>query len=165
MKYFLKDTKSASKPWKRVLLILALISVFSYLAFMGAYYATSSSSFCGTCHELKPYYLSWKDSPHNDVNCMYCHEFRGFLGKLNSKARGLNYLYQHITGQYTITTQGVVFEQNCTACHLGDYWNYPQTRRLDMKHYEFLKADKSCMQCHRDAGHKVNNFSQENFRK
>lgn len=165
MKYFLKSIKSPTKPWKKVVLIIALVSGGVYIAFMGAYFATSEPSFCASCHQIKPYVTSWNQSPHKDVKCLYCHEYRGFVGKIESKLRGSNYYYQHITGQYTITAQGTVFEQNCIACHLGDYWNYPKTKRLDMKHYEFIKGDKSCLQCHREAGHKLNIFTQEKFQK
>lgn len=164
MKYFLKDIKPPTKTWKRVVLIIALLSFGGYIAFMGAYYATSFPSFCGSCHEVTAYYVSWKSSPHNNVNCLYCHEFRGFLGKLHSKSRGLNYLYQHITGQYTITAEGIAFDPNCIACHLGDYWNYPKTKRLNMKHYDLIKQDKSCFQCHKNTGHQVNIFTREKFR-
>lgn len=165
MKYFLRDRKPSTKPWKKVLLIIALVSVGAYIAFTGAYFATSFPRFCGSCHEVKQYYGTWQSSSHKNVGCLYCHEFRGFIGKLHSKARGLNYVYQHITGQYTITSQGIVFEPNCNGCHLGDYRNYPKTKRLDMKHYEYIKADKSCLQCHRDVGHQVNIFSSEKFKK
>lgn len=164
MKYFLKENKSLPATWRKVVLIIILVAAGTYVAFMGAYYATSFPSFCDSCHQIKPYYLSWNKSPHNDVGCLYCHEFRGFLGKLHSKSRGLNYVYQQWTGQYTIITQAQIFEQNCIACHLGDYWNYPETKRLDRRHYEFIKSDKSCLHCHRNAGHKVNIFSSEKFK-
>lgn len=166
MKKFLKDINSSTIiTWKKFVLVIILVSVISYVAFMGAYFGTSKPSFCASCHEIKPYVISWRKSPHEDVKCLYCHEFRGFVGKLHSKSRGLNYVYQLWTGQYTITTKAQIFEQNCIACHLGDYWNYPKAKRLDMKHYEYLKDDKSCIQCHRDSGHKVNIFSQQKFKK
>ncbi len=165
MKNFLKDSKPPLKKWKRLMIIITLVTVIAYVTFMGAYFATSFPRFCGSCHEVNPYYVTWQSSPHKNVGCLYCHEFRGFLGKLHSKARGLNYVYQHITRQYTVTANGIAFEQNCIGCHLGDYWNYPNTKRLDMKHYEYIKSDKSCFQCHRDTGHKVKIFSQEKFNK
>jgi len=152
------------KKWHKISIVAASSLILLYLLFMGAYFATSTPTFCGWCHEIKPYEVTWRESPHKNVNCLYCHEFRGFLGKLHSKARGLNYVYQQITGQYTIitTTMGV-FEQNCIACHLGDYWNYPKAVRLDMKHYTYIKENKSCLICHREIGHKVNIFNNEKF--
>lgn len=166
MKCFLNDKESSIKPWKKVVLMLILILVVGYIVFMGAYFATSEPSFCTSCHQIKPYVTSWRQSPHKDVKCHYCHDNRGFVGKINAKlTRGLNNAYLHVTGQYTIITKGKVSEQNCIACHLGDYRNYSETKRLDMMHYEFMKIDKLCLQCHRDIGHEVNLFSQEKFRK
>lgn len=61
---------------------------------------------------------------------MRCHEFRGFLGKIDSKARGLNYYYATVTNQYTMPGGAKVFEQNCIGCHLGDYRQFPEATRL-----------------------------------
>lgn len=163
MKYYFNDSYLNTKPWKRVLLIIGLTLVIGYVLFMGAYFVTSEPSFCSLCHNLTPYYLSWKESPHSDVKCLYCHEFRGFVGKLHSKTRGLNFVYQQLTGQYTILTKALIFEQNCIACHLGDYYNYPETKRLNNKHYEFIKADRSCLPCHREIGHNTDMFSKAKF--
>ena len=163
MKYFLTNKKPQTK-WKMLLIITGIV-LGSYLLFMGLYFPTSEPSFCASCHEIKSYVQTWRQLPHHDVKCLYCHEFRGFVGKLHSKSRGLNYVYQQWTGQYTIITTAQVFEQNCIACHLGDYWNYPKTKHLDEKHYNFIKQDKPCIQCHREIGHKVNIFSIEKFGK
>jgi nitrate/TMAO reductase-like tetraheme cytochrome c subunit len=147
------------------LLIIAVVAIGLYLLFMGVYLPTSEPSFCTSCHEIKPYMNSWRNSAHNNVKCLYCHEFRGFVGKLHSKTRGLNYLYQQWTGQYTILTKGQIFEHNCIACHLGDYWNYPNTKKLDMRHFGYIKQNKSCSLCHREPGHKAKIFSSDKFKK
>lgn len=153
------------KTWKKALLMLALTSLFSYVFFMGVYFVTSEPAFCNSCHEVKPYVPAWKVSVHKEVKCLYCHEFRGFLGKLHSKARGLNYVYQQWTGQYsTVLSKALIFEQNCIACHLGDNHNYPKTKRLNSKHFGFIKADRSCLECHRSTGHAVNIFSKSKFK-
>lgn len=164
MKYFLKDIKSPTKIWKKALLIITGIAIGLYLLFMGLYFPTSEPSFCASCHQVIPYVTSWRQSPHKDVKCLYCHEFRGFVGKLHSKTRGLNFVYQQWTGQYTIFSKGQVFEQNCIGCHLGDYYNYRKTKRLDSKHYNFIKNDRSCLECHRNSGHEVNIFSKQKFK-
>ncbi len=149
--------------WKKGALIISVTVLLLYTAFMALYFPTSEPSFCGTCHEIKKYVASWRRSPHQDVKCLYCHEFRGFFGKLHSKSRGLNYVYQQLTGQYTIIAEAIVFEQNCIACHLGDYYNYPDTVRLDSKHYQWLKSDRKCLECHRETGHGINLFSKKDF--
>lgn len=149
--------------WKKGALIISVTIVLLYASFMAGYYATSFPSFCAVCHIVKPYVVSWRQSSHKDINCLYCHEPRGFLGKVHSKSRGLNYLYQELTGQHTIIIEGQIFEQNCVACHLGDYYDYPDTVRLDSKHYQWLKSDRKCLECHITAGHGINLFTAEKF--
>lgn len=163
MKYH-PTTPSKSKWYKYLAMALA-VPVILYLVFMGAYFATSQPSFCRLCHEVSPYVTSWRSSPHKGVKCLYCHEFRGFIGKLDSKIRGTNYVYQQITGQYTVTFKGKVFDANCAGCHLGDYYNYKSVPRLNMKHYQFIKQKKSCLECHMETGHKTGLFTSDKFKK
>jgi len=152
------------KKWQRTSLTVFLSLALLYITFMGAYFITSTPSFCKRCHYVEPYVLSWQNEAHNKVGCLSCHEFRGFLGKLHSKARGTNYLYLHLTGQETILSKAMVFDENCIACHLGDYGKNQKTPRLNDKHYAFIKKDKSCLECHRETGHKTNLFFKENFK-
>lgn len=153
-----------NKWYKYFLLVGSFLALF-YLAFMIAYFPTSEPDFCSLCHQVKPYVRAWKESPHKNVKCLYCHEFRGALGKLHSKSRGVNYVYQYFTGQYTVFAQAQIFEGNCIACHLGDYYNYRKTVKLDEKHYSLIKENKSCLECHRETGHKTNLFSKDKFKK
>lgn len=128
-----------------------------YLLFMGVYYATYKPvGFCNRCHMIEPYVSSWQASPHGDVHCLHCHEMRGFVGKLESQSRGLNYLYTSITRQYSAPIRGKVFEENCYACHVGDYRQFPQTLRMSnakANHYELIREGRSCLECHADVGH------------
>lgn len=141
-------------------LVLAGVVLAVYLLFMGLYYPTSSpTGFCARCHYIKPYVESWQESKHAGINCVHCHEHRGFSGKLESKARGSNYFYQHITRQYTMPTKAVVFEQNCIGCHVGDNRRFAQAPRMtniSVNHYEIIRENRSCLECHRDTGHEVN---------
>ncbi|MDW7650690.1 MAG: NapC/NirT family cytochrome c [Bacillota bacterium] len=147
------------KAWIVALLGIGAILVF-YMLFMTTYYVTSHPTrFCNRCHFLEPYVESWEASPHNDVNCLHCHEMRGFVGKIEAKSRGLNYLYQTITRQYSLPIQAKIFEQNCFSCHVGDYRNFPQATPLgnsSVNHYDLVREDRSCLECHRDAGHGLN---------
>lgn len=166
MKYFMKSPidGKANKKWKKY--VVLGISVFSilYLTFMGFYYATSEPAFCNLCHQMKPYVASWRNSPHKQVKCMFCHEFRGVYGKLESKARGLNDVYLQLTGQYSIVFEAEVFERNCASCHLGDYWNYPNTTRMDKRHQDFIRDNRSCIKCHKNPGHKLGLFVDKRFK-
>lgn len=143
---------------------IALISFFTFLglyaAFMLVYFPTSEPSFCRRCHLVEPYVVSWDTKPHHDVQCSSCHEQRGFLGKIDCKSRGLNNFYLAGTNQEApIVTSGKVFEQNCITCHLKGNKKYPEAPNLDLEHIDYLRQDKSCLECHRDPGHDINLFN------
>lgn len=149
---------------KKIILFSSAGFIMFYVLFMTGYFITSTPPFCSACHEVAPYVASWRQTSHKDVPCLYCHEMRGFVGKLESKSRGLNYLYQQWTGQYTIIVRAKIFEQNCIACHLGDYYNFPKAVRMDYKHHDLIKKDVPCLRCHRSTGHKINIFTKEKFK-
>ncbi|MGI6685236.1 MAG: NapC/NirT family cytochrome c [Bacillota bacterium] len=154
-----------SRPVKTFLSLLGIL-IASYTLFMALYFPTSEPSFCATCHYIKPYVNSWENQSHKDVKCLFCHEKRGFLGKIDSKSRGLNYFYQEVTNQRTtIISHAKIFEQNCIACHLKDNKGYLTAPVLDLDHFNYLQQDRSCLECHRDTGHKVNIFSEDKFNK
>jgi Nitrate/TMAO reductases, membrane-bound tetraheme cytochrome c subunit len=155
--------------WKKVLLIIAITLVVGYALFQIGYVATSSPSFCTSCHEVSPYVPSWEKSPHKNVTCLDCHQPRGELGKFHSKARGLNYLFQHLSGNFTVPTKAIIFEGNCIACHLGDMKDHPEAPKLSntpkINHYDSIKSGESCLNCHRTTGHETNILLNKDFKK
>ena len=145
--------------WKKFILGMGILLVGSYVLFQIGYIATSGPSFCATCHEVKHYVTSWQTAVHKNVNCLGCHQPSGELGKFHAKARGLNYVFQHFSGDYSIPTRAVMSDHNCIECHLGDNKSYPNAIRLSntskVSHYETIKSSQSCLDCHRDTGHAV----------
>ncbi|EEG76319.1 NapC/NirT family cytochrome c [Dethiobacter alkaliphilus] len=157
-----------NKSW---LVVLKVVGVFvgAYVLFMITYYLTSHpTQFCAQCHLVEPYVESWHESPHAGVNCMHCHEMRGFVGKLEAKSRGLNYLYLTITNQYSLPAGAKIFEQNCIGCHLQDYRGYTDAPGLNNEHghhYEVIRERRSCLECHREVGHQINLYLTPDFKK
>jgi cytochrome c nitrite reductase small subunit len=145
--------------WKKITLGVGIAVIGLYALFQVGYYATSGPPFCGSCHEVNKYFTSWQTSVHKEVNCLECHQPRGELGKFHAKARGLNYVLQHFSGDYTIPTRAIISDQNCIECHLGDNKSFPSTMKLKntskVNHYETIKKSQSCLDCHRDTGHAV----------
>jgi len=154
--------------WKKVILGSLTAIVASYVLFQIGYVATSGPFFCAKCHEVKKYVISWQQSPHNNLNCLECHQPRGEMGKLHAKSRGLNYVFQHFGGNFTIPTRAIVSDQNCLTCHLGDNKLYPDTVRLKttpkVNHYETIKQSQSCLDCHRDTGHEIDIYLTPNLK-
>ena len=144
---------------KKCILGVGILLISFYILFEIGYVSTSGPSFCGKCHEVNKYFASWQTSAHKNVNCLECHQPRGELGKFHAKARGLNYVFQHFSGDYTIPTRAVMSDHNCIECHLGDRIPYLNTIKLSntpkVNHYETIKRSQSCLECHRDTGHAV----------
>jgi len=145
--------------WKKVVIGSLILIIVLYILFQIGHVATSGPYFCAKCHEVKKYVTSWQTSEHKNINCLECHQPSGELGKIHAKARGLNYVVQHFSGDYTIPTRAIVYDQNCLICHLGDRKRYPETVRLKntskVNHFETIKQSQSCLDCHRDSGHQV----------
>lgn len=145
--------------WKKSIIGSLTVIIVLYILFQIGYAATSGPYFCAKCHEVEKYVTSWQTSAHKDINCLECHQPRGELGKIHAKARGLNYVFQHYSGDYTIPTQAIVYDQNCLICHLKDRKRYPETVRLKntskVNHLETIKQSQSCLDCHRAIGHDV----------
>lgn len=145
--------------WKKLVLAMGILIVSSYILFEIGYHATSGPSFCAKCHEVKKYVTSWQTTAHKNINCLECHQPRGELGKFHAKARGLNYVFQHFSGDYTVPTRAVISDTNCIECHLGDRKTFQSAIRLKntskVNHYEIIKKSQSCLDCHRDTGHAV----------
>ncbi|WP_407313631.1 cytochrome c3 family protein [Desulfosporosinus sp. SB140] len=145
--------------WKKIILGVGITLICLYALFEIGYYATSDPFFCASCHEVKKYTTSWQSSAHKSINCLECHQPRGELGKFQAKARGLNYVFQHLTGDYTVPTRAVISDRNCIECHLDDNSAFPKTIKLKntikVNHYQTIKKSQSCIDCHRDTGHAV----------
>lgn len=131
---------------KKIVLVVGAVLAGLYALFTVVYHATNiPDGYCNSCHYISPYVDSWKESNHANVSCQNCHEGRGVLGKMEAKSRGLNHVYLHVTGQQTMPVQARIFEQNCLVCH-----------GVAQNHHAFLAENRSCLECHREAGHKVN---------
>ncbi|AET67664.1 nitrate/TMAO reductase, membrane-bound tetraheme cytochrome c subunit [Desulfosporosinus orientis DSM 765] len=145
--------------WKKLMIGGLVTIVVLYILFEIGYFATSSPHFCAKCHEVSKYVTSWESSVHSNVTCLECHQPQGELGKFHAKARGLNYVFQHFSGDYTIPTRAIVSDQECLTCHLGDNKSFPEAIRLKntkaINHYKTIKESQSCLECHRDTGHDI----------
>jgi len=127
---------------------------------MGLYYYTSTPQFCSKCHYIEPYVISWAKSPHHNVNCMNCHEPTGSLGKLHSKARGLNYYVSDKTGNYIkpIIDAPFISDARCFGCHIGETKGYPNIKTINSskEHLQYIEEELKCSSCHINTGHEIN---------
>jgi len=93
----------------------------------GALNYTENPRFCITCHVMKPYYSSWKESSHNFVPCIECHYSPGMRAHIKTKFEALVQVIRYINGTYDPNFYAEIDDASClrSGCH--------QTRLLQGK--------------------------------
>jgi nitrate/TMAO reductase-like tetraheme cytochrome c subunit len=95
-----QDEEPPKKRRKKKLFIILGAVVFVLLIFAGAAEYTSHSKFCSSCHYMKPFYQSWQESRHSDIECSACHYPPGIRSFLRVKLEGLNQVLRYWTKLY-----------------------------------------------------------------
>jgi nitrate/TMAO reductase-like tetraheme cytochrome c subunit len=118
--------KLAEIPPKNLLLMAVIF--FGLITVTGFIFlkATSKSGFCVTCHYMRPYYDSWAESTHNDIECIQCHFPPGIRGAVKGKFTAVAMLTNYMTGVYRKSKPWAeISDESCLreGCH--------QTRLLD----------------------------------
>ncbi|NOX53824.1 MAG: hypothetical protein GXP27_05185 [Planctomycetes bacterium] len=81
----------------RAIALLGSLLLLAGILVAGAGWYTSRPDFCRSCHNMEPYYKSWKESSHRDVSCIKCHFPPGFGEKVRGKMLGLVQLAKYVT--------------------------------------------------------------------
>jgi nitrate/TMAO reductase-like tetraheme cytochrome c subunit len=102
---------------KQVAFFGALLFAVTVLFTFASFEVTSSPKFCGSCHNMKPYYESWKGSHHSQVLCVECHIPPGITSELRKKYEALSMVARYFTGTYGTHPWAEVDDANCLACH------------------------------------------------
>ncbi|WP_251551913.1 NapC/NirT family cytochrome c [Neobacillus muris] len=117
--------------------------------------ATTSSTFCSSCHEMKPEYYTWKTSAHSEVDCVNCHVGSGVEKIAKSKANTVVELYKKGTDTYTAPIQMPKDIPNsaCEECHNMENRKVTPSGDLIIPHDKHLEKDIKCTQCHSGVAH------------
>src|SRR5215831_11628044 len=78
---------------------------------------SSTPTFCGTCHIMKPYYESWKHSKHSRVACVECHIAPGITSEIRKKYEALSMVVKYFTATYGTNPWAEVDDAACLRCH------------------------------------------------
>ena len=103
-----------------VLLPAAILAVIvAAVGTIGLVEFSSSPAFCQTCHNMKPYYESWKSSSHSEVSCIECHIAPGIRGEAMGKIQAMNQLVKYVTNTYGMKPWAEVDDASClrSGCH------------------------------------------------
>ncbi|HVO27251.1 MAG TPA: cytochrome c3 family protein [Candidatus Margulisiibacteriota bacterium] len=106
--------------WVRGLVVAVVVGLPAIAAFLFlAVQVSSQPPFCGTCHNMRPYYESWKQSKHHDVACVECHIPPGVESEIRKKIEALSMVTSYFTGTYGSKPWGDVSDRSClrSGCH------------------------------------------------
>lgn len=112
---------------------------------------TSRSAFCDSCHEMGPYYTSWQESAHAQVDCVDCHVPPGVIPFIETKLFSFREIWVHIAGSPVppLAVTRDIPDSNCLSCHPdpGDAtFGDPDLAGVAFSHDEH--TDENCVDCH-----------------
>jgi cytochrome c nitrite reductase small subunit len=128
------------------------LGVYTFIYGKGYSYLYDDPKACINCHIMKDQYESWSRSPHQQVTtCNSCHVPENMYFKyINKVDNGFMHALKFTTGVFNdpIRIRQHNFNitiKNCLRCH-GAIMS-------SAIHQDSLREDRSCLHCHRDAGH------------
>jgi nitrate/TMAO reductase-like tetraheme cytochrome c subunit len=139
--------------WKLVFFSLAGIVFllgFSYTAVV----ATSTPTFCSSCHEMAPEYTTFEISSHSDISCVQCHVKPGLFNTLWHKVEAMEEVYYHFiaTPPNPIRMEEPIGNENCLQCHSRNRL-VTASGDLIVAHDKHVSKNIPCVICHRGVVH------------
>lgn len=138
------------------------IIVFLILG-VGGIWFTCRPGFCGSCHEMKADFNSWKSSVHQNVNCIQCHVEPGLIHLIVDKAKSSKSLFYHLTGDYEKPINkesklaSEIANESCFLCHT-ERRDQSLGHGLLFKHEAHLKIRMRCTECHNRVAHEIKGY-------
>ncbi len=102
---------------RAIVAAFGLLLGFGFVALLVFVQISSTPTFCGTCHIMKPYYQSWKHSRHNKIACVECHISPGITAEVRKKYEALSMVAKYFTATYGTKPWAEVDDAACLRCH------------------------------------------------
>lgn len=145
---------AAEKRLKLIILISGLLLLILVLTVSGLR-LTSTPTFCSSCHEMTPEYVTWEVSSHSQLACTNCHIEPGVKNFVVHKVKSLKQVYYHATKTYLLPIEvpEPIKNEVCEQCH--DMKTRVVTTSGDIKipHDKHLAQDIACVDCHSGVAH------------
>ncbi|ODA41996.1 NapC/NirT family cytochrome c [Desulfosporosinus sp. BG] len=143
------------KTKKKFLLIVLFILVGLAALFWGTFQKTSETSYCSSCHLMKPEFYTLQASSHSQLECVACHVEPGILTKVKYKLITVEELFATLTGNYgiAITSTTPIPDATCTQCHDMNTRKVTPSGDLIIPHSSHTQAGVSCTECHTGVAH------------
>lgn len=108
--------REALRRWLRRLLLAPLVLLVVGYIFVEV---TALPRFCVTCHYMRPFYDSWKQSSHNQVSCVDCHYPPEVKGVFRRKIQASVQLTKYLSRSYGTRPWTEVDDASClrSGCH------------------------------------------------
>jgi len=150
---------AAPKKKKRKMRLKAMLIALGILlvVFVVSVELTSTSRFCSACHYMKPFYQSWQNSSHKEIECKVCHYPPGIRNTIKAKMEGLVMVGRYWTKLYLKSKPWAeIQDESCLqkGCHDKRLLEGPvpfKTVAFDHKaHFADLRRGKElrCTSCH-----------------
>lgn len=142
---------------KGLLISLAIVFVVIAGLLTVVLEVTASADFCGSCHNMKTYIDSWRESTHKSVPCTDCHFEPGLYGMLEGKWKAQAHIVMKITGTAPSRPHTQISDASClrTGCHKTDELAQKKTIFKGVEfshgtHLTDLRRGKKlrCVSCH-----------------
>jgi nitrate/TMAO reductase-like tetraheme cytochrome c subunit len=123
LRFFGVKVAPAEEQWivltRRFPFVVLAGMVLSLIAFVGFFEFSSTPTFCATCHYIRPYVESWRESSHNMVTCTKCHFPPGIGGVIKGKLSGVSELVKTITRDQAPKPHAEIEDAACLreGCH------------------------------------------------
>lgn len=142
-----KDIKGSRLSKYAIFLGIILVMFIALTFTMSSTLATPQmeEKICGSCHQMSPELLTWKNTSHNRVACTSCHPDSS-LATMIMNSRSGNY--------YKITTKETVPDSACLTCHTKDRTVTPP-HSLIVSHSLHVSKEINCVRCHRNVAHSL----------
>jgi nitrate/TMAO reductase-like tetraheme cytochrome c subunit len=117
--------------------------------------ATSSSTFCSSCHEMKPEYYTWKASSHSEVDCVTCHTESGAKQVAKDK---VDLLVKAVKKDYNESVAPIrmpkeIQDSACEKCHNVFKRDFTVSGDIIIPHDKHKEEEIACIQCHNGVAH------------
>lgn len=135
--------------------VLILIVVGIILILKIGVHATSSPTFCASCHSMSPQVYTWEASSHSEVKCTDCHIAPGVENLVKQKAGGVKELYATITNNYLapIRMPSLIPDESCQTCHQMSKRSVSASGDIIIDHQIHEVKKIACVLCHDGVAH------------
>ncbi len=156
-----------------------IVGIFATIGFNHTIHATSTETFCISCHEMENFvYKESLELPHKknhagvEANCADCHVPKEFLPKMKRKIMAAREVWHHMLGtldtpekfeQHRLKLAERVWEEMeandsraCRHCHNAEAMDFAsQSDTAAQVHPAALKSGMTCINCHKGIAHKL----------